>query len=181
MIRNRKNYVLGLCVMVGLMLMAIPVAAGAAEGTNWALGATYRWSMAPSDQYPDIQGKQLTDGVYGENDYKDEAWMGHLRNDFRVITIDLGQVRPIREIRANFLQNWAVGIRYPEEVIVEVSRNGASWEIAGSEQVNPGRLGTEGSLTRTAVFSDLSFEARYVRITVLVDVWMFMDEVEVIG
>lgn len=148
--------------------------------TNWALGASYTYSMAPDDKYADTGG-ELTDGIYAMAVYSDPAWVGHLRNDFRVITIDLGAIRRINEIKANFLQQWAVGARYPEGVIAEVSADGILWEEVGYAQFSPHKMEMNYGISQSVTFPDLEYDARHVRLTILVDVWMFIDEIEILG
>ena len=103
--------------------------------------------------------------------YHDQAWVGHLRNDFRTITVDLGEVRPIQEIRANFMQEMSTGIYYPVEVMAEVSADGVLWTEVGLQRFNRVSMGTEDFI-KPVIFDELDENARYVRITFLVDVWV---------
>lgn len=163
-----------------LALVVSGVAVAEEDLTNWALGKSYTYSMAPHENYPD-EGGQLTDGVYAQlPKYHDQAWVGHLRNDFRTITVDLGEVRPIQEIRANFMQEMSAGIYYPVEVMAEVSADGVLWTEVGLQRFNPFLMGTEDFI-KPVIFDELDENARYVRITFLVDVWVFIDEIEVLG
>lgn len=176
-----KRLSLTLFLLMGLALAVAP--ASAQEGsdlTNWALGASYTYSMPPSTDYPD-SGGQLTDGVFGLASYTDKAWVGHLRNDFRVITLDLGAVRPVKEVRANFLQDGEVAVRAPVEVIAEVSKDGATWTEAGFQSFNPFQMDLVKPFTIPAIFPDVDTDAQYVRLIIRVDVWMFIDEIEVLG
>lgn len=168
-------------LMVAVLALLIPGVAMADDGlTNWARGKSYTYSMIPHDNYPDTGG-QLTDGIYAVSPhYTDKAWVGHLRDDFRTITVDLGEVRPIQEIHANFMQQLSTGIIYPVEVMAEVSTDGVLWKEAGLQQFNPYQMG-DGNFIQKVVFDQLDESARYVRITFLVDVWVFIDEIEVLG
>lgn len=74
-----------------------------------------------------------------------------------------------------------MGVYYPQQVTVEVSVDGTNWQRVASESVVPADLGTSRALTRQAVFSGFNVQARYVRLTILVDVWVFIDEIEVLG
>lgn len=173
---KHRSLILAFCVM----LLLVPTLAFAEESmTNWALGKSYTYSMAPEDQYADTGG-QLTDGKFATIPaYNDPAWVGHLRSDFRTITVDLGEVRPIQEVRANFLQQISTGIYYPQEVMVEVSADGILWDEVGLQEFRPSQL--PAAFIDTVIFDQIDVEARYVRITVLVDVWVFIDEIEVLG
>lgn len=148
--------------------------------TNWALRAPYTYNIEPSTTYPD-SGGELTDGVYAAPRYQDQGWVGHLREDSRDITVDLGKVRPVQEIKANFLQESSVGISYPHEVSVAVSPDGSVWQEVGRQTFDPDEMDKTKGISVPAVFSDLAHEARYVRLTVAVGVWVFIDEIEVWG
>lgn len=176
-----KSMKLQLGLILAAILLSVSFVAAAESGlTNWALGAAYTYSIEPNEGYPDTGG-QLTDGVFGRPGYTDKAWVGHLRNDFRVITVDLGSLRPVQEIRANFLQDNSVAVRYPREVIAEVSVDGRTWKEVGFRTFDPYKMDLDKGFTQPTVFSGLDHEARYVRLVVVVDVWMFIDEVEVLG
>lgn len=169
-------------ILLCAFVLLVPTLALAQESslTNWAKGASYLYSMAPNETYPD-DGGQLTDGVYGQAVFSDPAWVGNLRNDFRMITLDLGQVRSLQEIRANFLHQVSVGIYYPQEVIAEVSTDGVLWEEVGFQVFQPHRMDSSSGVSQPAVFAGFDAEARYVRLTFLVDVWVFIDEIEALG
>lgn len=167
--------------MVTLLALLVPGMALAEEGlTNWAFGKSYMYSLAPHENYPDTGG-QLTDGAYANAPhYSDKAWVGNLRNDFRTITLDLGEARPIQEIHANFMQQLSAGVIFPQEVMAEVSTDGVLWKEVGLQQFNPYQMGDQNFIQKV-VFDQIDETARYVRITFLVEVWVFIDEIEVLG
>lgn len=146
---------------------------------NLAKGLPYWVSEKPSDTYPDTGG-ELTDGIRAAATYTDRAWQGHLRNEFRAITIDLGAPKPIDRVTLGFLHEPSVGVYLPTQVLLYTSVNGRDWD----EPVGLRRetFGVPAQTARKEVtFAGLNRTARYVRIVFFVEVWVFIDEVEVWG
>lgn len=177
----KRALVLTVGIMAMLLLGTAAMMAADDGLTNWALGAPYEYSAPVHDSYPDPDGTKLTDGVYATGDYLDPAWVGHRRADSRFITVDLGQVRPVQKIKTNFLQEWPKGVRYPYLVSVEVSTDGENWKEVGAEFVTPTDMDLTSYFYREAVFTGFNEMARYVRFFVIVENWVFMDEIEVLG
>lgn len=98
----KARHLLPFACIVAVLLPAAALAQEAPALTNWAKGASYTVNLPPAEQYPD-SGGELTDGQYANAFYGNPNWVGHLRNTSRIITIDLGAVRPVQEVRANFL------------------------------------------------------------------------------
>jgi hypothetical protein len=147
--------------------------------TNLALGLPYWLSSQPSPTYPD-EGYELTDGVRGRANFTDRAWQGHLREEFRAVTVDLGAPKPIASVRAGFLQETSAGIYLPDRVLLYTSVDGRDW----SAPLSLGRasFGSVADPGRAEVaFEGLSRTARYVRLVFFTEVWVFIDEVEVWG
>jgi hypothetical protein len=80
----------------------------------------------PSENYSNGNGSVLTDGLRGLSDYN-YNWLGFEGNDLEAI-VDLGQARPVSYLSASFLQNTRARVFMPEEVIYEVSLDGADFE-----------------------------------------------------
>jgi hypothetical protein len=78
------------------------------------------------------------------------------------------------------MQEMSTGIYYPVEVMAEVSADGVLWTEVGLQRFNRVSMGTEDFI-KPVIFDELDENARYVRITFLVDVWVFIDEIEVLG
>ena len=145
---------------------------------NWARGKSYVYNIEPHENYPDPDGK-MTDGVRASTSWSDTAWVGHNRENYREITVDLGSVRPIRELRTAFLQSAGVGVGFPSEVIWYVSADGENWEEVGTIQLKSADYPNPG--IAPADVEELDVEARYVRLYFTVSVWVFLDEIEIWG
>ena len=91
--------------------------------TNLAHGMPY-WLSLPPGRYPD-QGNELTDGVKGGTDFGQPAWQGHLREQFRVVTIDL-PVKPVRKWWSDFCMIRRRGSSCPTELL-QTSVDGHTW------------------------------------------------------
>jgi hypothetical protein len=156
---------------------------------NLALGKSYTLKTpyqpdtlfsASENNYPDTNGSELTDGVYGGTTFSNPAFVGRQWQGSRIVTIDLGKDVTVEEIKLNVLQDLPVGIFFPEEVEFSISRNGKVWQNLGT--VNSAISTTEkGPLTQVIAKSDIHTVARYVKLDISVESWLFMDEIEVWG
>ncbi|MFD0712266.1 DUF4855 domain-containing protein [Paenibacillus sp. GCM10027626] len=132
------------------------------------------------DAYPDDTGKQLTDGIFGGMTFSDKAYVGRLWQGYRTFKLDLGELATIQDIRVSTLQDIANGIYFPEEISYSLSANGKTWEDLG--QVKSGRPTTEkGPVKQTIARTGVNAVARYVKVTIPVESWLFLDEIEVMG
>jgi hypothetical protein len=84
---------------------------------NLAKGLPYWLSQSAHETYPDT-GNGLTDGIIGTAVHSDSAWQGHLRNEFRAVTFDLGAPRPIERVDIGFLYEKSAGIFLPDRVLL---------------------------------------------------------------
>lgn len=148
---------------------------------NLALGARYWLSHPPAAQYSDSGSRELTDGKRATGNYTDPRWQGHLREGYRVVTIDLGAPRRVHEVRVGFLQDEGAGITFPAQVLLLLSPNGRDWQQVGAKTAAD--LGAPAGFvgSKEMVFGSLGGIARYVRLVFSVSVWEFADEVEVWG
>lgn len=160
------------------------------EMTNIALHKPYTVSFPASDAYPDVDGKELTDGTYGSTDFMDSAWVGHNANIDREFVIDLQEAKSISSIKMNALNDSGVGISLPEVVKMYVSENGVDW----AQLITIPKLPSQGSVFTGSYEWDGKINglpshqpqgtmvyARYVKIYAMVDFWLFIDEMEVWG
>ncbi|MEW9125259.1 MAG: DUF4855 domain-containing protein, partial [Thermotaleaceae bacterium] len=103
---------------------------------------------------------------------KSESWTGFFRQDGRDIIIDLGERKSIEEVSLEFQQNKGSGILLPKFMEASTSIDGEKWYRLG-------RVGHMVSSADTAIQSrrlQLSFkpiEAKYVKLSFPVDVWVF--------
>ncbi len=139
-----------------------------------------------SDYYTAGGEGGLVDGQRGTLDHYDGAWQGYSGDDL-VATVDLGESVSVSEIGVSFLQKQAAWIFYPKRVIIEVSRNGNSYETVKEVTIE-----TAGSLAHEIkeVIAPTQSDVQFVRITaenVSVcpewhpgaggDAWVFVDEI----
>ena len=155
---------------------------------NIALGAAYTVSLPPEPQYPDTNGTELTDGVYAGSAFWDSGWQGHAYNNERDFIIDLGDMKSIAKIRANFLNDSGSGINGPASVAISVSSDGVSWahvaDVAKPTSQN-GPVLYEWDISQQGLPShqpqgDFIY-AQYVKLHITLNVWAFIDEIEVRG
>ncbi|WP_062108687.1 DUF4855 domain-containing protein [Bacillus niameyensis] len=164
------------------------------ELRNLGLGLPYTIS-APTGEID--TGNELTDGNYGSLDFNHPSWQRHLRQQERTVTFDLGEKKSIGQVKAHFLQDTPVGIHFPEKVTISVSQNLHDWgELAEIKSEIPlfetGKTGPtaltqnyiwDGSidgLPRGNKHAEMVY-ARYVQVKFTTDVWVFLDEIEILG
>lgn len=159
------------------------------ELVNLALGKSYTLQTPyPPDAlfgqteaaHPDDTGKQLTDGEYGGTTFSNPAFVGRIWQGSRIVTIDLGEIDTVQAIYVNVLQDNKNGIFFPSSVAFYVSENGKKWE-----RLDDGLSGLpttlQGPVTQKIGIGNLNRTARYVKLDIPVQSWVFMDEIEVLG
>jgi hypothetical protein len=196
--RSNKRWVA--IALVAIMLLTLVPAVQAEEGQgqsafrNLAAGLGYEWSEAPEAKYPDDHNK-LTDGIYGNLDMSDPAWVGHVRKMTREVVFDLGEKKSISNIKARFLQDWPTNtMLVPLTVSMYVSDDKENW---GTLSHNSTKLLWGDGPPREEVYdwdghrdgiksgnSDAEMAyARYVKVTFSMHTraWTFIDEIEIWG
>jgi alpha-L-fucosidase len=104
----------------------------------------------------------VADGLRGSADFSDGLWQGYEGDDF-IATLDLGQVRPVREISAGFLQDQARWIFMPVQVEFSVSDNGTDFRKAAfAGNTTPEKY--EDAIINDFSSGPLEMNARYVRV-----------------
>lgn len=84
---------------------------------NLAQGLSYALSSAPSAQYPDTEGKKLTDGVTNEA-FSKTGWVGFEGVSALTVDLDLGEsIENVAELDVGFLRVAEYGIELPERVV----------------------------------------------------------------
>ncbi|MEF2246714.1 DUF4855 domain-containing protein [Paenibacillus sp. IITD108] len=161
--------------------------------SNLALGQSYTLSRQPNSNYTD-SGSELTNGLFGGTDYRNGQWQGHAGSDYpedrnRTITFDLGRNKSIGLIRAHFLQDKGPGIYFPQNVSFSVSTNGQTWSKLATVSPSSAQDAISADFVRWSGVTDGvpgkagadKVYARYVRVEFPVNVWVFLDEIEVLG
>ena len=174
-----------LCTMSLLPLTSFGVAAA---DSNLAKGKTYSVSTEanidnafPKQRYTD-NGYALTDGRKGNATDISTNWVSFYRGLSRTVTVDLGKTVYVNEFRAGFLNIKAYGIMAPRTVKFAVSADGEFFHTVYANRDDS--ICSSSNKERVAVSyksDDGYFSARYVRIYFTCDVFVYMDEFEVIG
>lgn len=149
---------------------------------------TFAHAWAP--QYAAAGAVTLVDGVNGSSNFREGGYLGFSRNDLDAL-FDLGRVRDLHELRADFLQDSGSWILFPEWVACYLSDNGVDFKEAG-KVLNRIDQSLEGGMKQTFSIDLSGKRARYIRVqaknTGLLpawhksgggEAWIFVDEVEV--
>lgn len=201
---NRRFISVVICIM--LLFTLIPLTAFAETGEtieNLALGKMPAGSyladfsdvtnLAPANN-PNTWG-MLTDGVYGNRDNWGDAatWLKMFRNIGRELVIDLGQINTVKSMSIGCGQRNDVGIRTPSFVNYYVSNDGSNYIYAGKaypdvplfiENTTPKTTDMDRKVYRLDKLADgtpMNIQARYVKVVFYVDVWVWADEIEIMG
>ncbi|MBU4459150.1 MAG: discoidin domain-containing protein, partial [Verrucomicrobia bacterium] len=173
-----------------IMLSEIRVLSG---GTNVAASAPYTLFPPPTPatfeeagnkdenlRYPD-DGARLTDGMVAKGFSRGQTtgWRG---TGDRNITVDLGDMRPVRCVRIWVLRGGRSGICAPAKVSVAGSSNGATWTAPVSARAPEGPV-EDGSRCEAAAFEAVfpaGAAARHVRVDFAPGRgWTMVSEIEV--
>lgn len=74
----------------------------------------------------------LVDGVFGTTNWRKGDWMG-FQDEYVAFIIDLGEMRSVQSITANFLQDTRAWILMPKVVEFWVSNDGIDFHLVGSK------------------------------------------------
>ena len=139
---------------------------------------TVKYTSPYAPQYTAGGDSALVDGLRGGWTYGDKRWQGFLNTDMD-ITVDLGEMKEISSIAAEFMQLSGPYVWLPREVIISISEDGNTF----TEQA---RLHTDVPTTEDRlVFRTYEWDgkasARYVRYQALSNGieggWLFSDEI----
>ena len=153
-LNERSNSPLDYCRLYRERYLSSP------EG-NLAYGCPVSFTIEPRPKYAQLGKTALTDGLYGGAGYV-ESWVGWEGTDAD-FTIDLGSVKPVREIGADFLRQIGAWVLEPKAVRFLVSTEGENWQNFDYIQLEENRSGT---IEFTPVTGKGLAKARYVRIQV---------------
>lgn len=125
-----------------------------------AKGKSYTYASEPA-QGADNDKKKLTDGQVAQSPRNSAEWVRMSGKDFE-ITIDLGEVKPVTKVSANFLKIILNNVFPPTSVEIGLSRDGESFKDAIAQPV---KYSLEGSWEILPVVADFkTARARYVRV-----------------
>ena len=151
---------------------------------NIALGKPYTLEPVPAYEHctdPD-DGKQLTDGIYTEGYFwTQKSTVGWSNTSPVIITLDLGEVRPIRGLSFNTAAG-AAGVEWPTAIRVLLAGEDRAFHAAGDLCVLDlvhGSLPQEGYGLHRFRTDALQAHGRYVAVIVESSPFTFVDEIEV--
>lgn len=146
-----------------------------------------RYVNPPSQKYPPKSQIVLLDGRTGDPDYANGEWLGWEGKDM-IAEIDLGSMKDISGISADFLNSPGSWIFLPTEVVFEFSSNGRNFETAG--RVANDKAWDKFTDVRKVFGVSKSVKARYLRVKAVGQktcpaghagagnpCWMFVDEI----
>lgn len=144
-----------------------------------AKGAKVIYTTPYSPKYKAGGDTTLTDGILGGWTYGDKRWQGWTGD--MDVTVDLGEVKPIKMIDAAFMHSEGAWVQLPETVTYSVSDDGVNFTECGTlyTDVDPayGKI-----MFRTYALS-VDVKARYVRLQAKGNprpgAWLFLDEIVV--
>lgn len=123
-----------------------------------AKGKTYKY-LPESDNESDPFKKLLTDGQVIQSPRSMSNWV--MTDSDLEVTIDLGEVKSVTKVSANFLKNVMYNVFPPVAVEVSLSKDGESFKDAINQPVN---YTIEGSWAVLPIVADFrTARARYVR------------------
>ena len=190
-------------VLTVLMIIPLGIVVSSAEATNVARGMTYEFTGAFTDSssgkvlYPDIDNKQLTDGVKSETmddfGYSPELWVGlninganaDKDNSLNYIVVDLGEKKTNLTQFVVYTEEYkGPGILKPKSIEVFVSDDNSNFTSIGKieEPVKtldfPGTDNAADGLYKYVLNGNAS--GRYVKFLIHHGSnWCFVSEVEV--
>ncbi len=141
------------------------------EDVEWiSQGKSYTASKSfgaggTAEEYQNISGKELTDGIFGSSDLGTEWHAFHKsladENGKMSIVIDLGEVRnDITHFMAQFNDYEKYGIGAPEKLQIASSEDGETFKLVGIPKIQD-----DGNYTYFTVEKGSPITARYIRLT----------------
>ncbi|MDD2269273.1 MAG: DUF4855 domain-containing protein [Eubacteriales bacterium] len=147
--------------------------------TNVSADKPYTAIVAASESYPDVYGKELTDGMYASSalDFSDPKFCAWNSDNIEVI-IDLGEVfDKLYKFEVSYLSVQVAGIYPLGSSTVQYSEDGSKFVNLGSV-VKPAY--EDGTIQKAAYTSTSYIKARYVKFILRrASAWLFLDELTV--
>ena len=145
------------------------------------------YPLPPDKPYDKIADKALTDGLLGGATFN-ESWVGWCGRDGEVI-IDLGEVKEIESVQADFLHKLGSWILLPKSMSCYTSLDNKNFKLIGKHEIGEDRS-VEVKYVNVGVTSGKKIKARYIKVHVETiglcpswhygvgyPAWFFMDEI----
>ena len=141
--------------------------------------ASYSFSREPSSGWPDNPAApKLTDGTGGGYS-QNSSWVGFDTpgSEQVIVTLDLGEKKFFDRVQALTRSEIVLGILHPQDVLIETSSNGQSWQTFGSLTGYPADT---SSFSVWWAEKGSSANARYVRMTFTHQQWLMLAEIQIL-
>jgi hypothetical protein len=146
--------------------------------------------FSPADApYDKIAGKALTDGLYGGATFN-ESWVGWVGKDAEFV-IDLGDVKEIHSVEADFLHKLGSWILLPKSMDCMASIDNNAYQLIGHKEIAEDK-DVEVKYVNINIPASTNIKARYVKIKIETiglcppwhygvghPAWFFLDEVNI--
>ena len=131
----------------------------------------------------------MTDGLLGGATFN-ESWVGWEGKDGEVI-IDLGEVKEIKTVEADFLHKLGAWILLPKSMSCYTSIDNKNFTLMGEQEIKEDRSG-EVKFVNVGITSGEKIKTRYIKVHIETiglcpswhygvgyPAWFFMDEIQV--
>ena len=143
--------------------------------------------LPPDKPYDKIADKALTDGFLGGATFN-ESWIGWCGKDGEVI-IDLGEVKEIESVQADFLHKLGAWILLPKSISCYTSTDNVNFSLMGKREISEDRS-VEVKYVNVGVSVPEKIKTRYIKMHIETiglcpswhygvgyPAWFFMDEI----
>lgn len=152
------------------------------QAQDLALHKSYILSTSPNYKYSASSSDKtsLTDGAYTSGRFWTQPTTVGWQLQGVTITIDLDTIEPVGAITFNTVRSAAVGISYPQNIFVFLSKDNKSFHYIGDVADTSSNL-PGSTLVKKFELKKIDQYARYVTLTVVPEgQFIFCDEIEVI-
>lgn len=154
-----------------------------------AHAAKITYSLPPDKPYDKIADKALTDGLLGGATFN-ESWVGWVGKDGEFV-IDLGEVKDIKTVEADFLHKLSAWILLPKSMSCYTSTDNVNFTLMGKQEIMEDRA-AEVKYVTIGITPSKKTETRYIKIHIETlglcppwhygvgyPAWFFTDEISV--
>ena len=153
---------------------------------NLALGKPYQLDPPLPAEYPDPEGKKLTDGQLCQQGFGDQRTVGWYNAPVE-ITLDLRETLPVERVRVHAEGGGYGAVNFPAFIALLTSTDGRSWSWVASTRELPQQLlvdePREGQRMQLAwIEVELApVPAKLVKLCLVSNGWTMVSEVEVVS
>lgn len=185
-VENMKKIIIFTVILAMAASIFASIPASAAD-TNLVSGLSYTVTQDAytANTYPNLVLKDpnfaLTDGKKGGSSMDDSAYLHFYRGVYATVEFDLGAVKYVDGFKSGFFAGTGAGIYLPREMYLSVSEDGEKWYTAYSHRDDTAVCDKTQKRVQISETLDGYYKARYVRFRFSSDVFVFADEVEILG